>query len=138
VYQAGTLSGNPLAMAAGLTTLEAISTIGFFDALSASTRTLVEGLQACADDNDIPLATECLGGMFGFVFTDDGPVRKFAQVATADIDRFQSFFHGMLAEGVYLAPSAFEAGFVSSAHGDEEITRTLEAANKVMASLRAQ
>ncbi|MDH3440661.1 MAG: aspartate aminotransferase family protein, partial [Gammaproteobacteria bacterium] len=85
----------------------------------------------------IPLATEAMGGMFGFVFTDDSPVRRFSQVAAADIDRFRRFFHGMLDHGVYLAPSAFEAGFVSAAHGDEEISQTLDAAKKVLTSLRA-
>ena len=75
-----------------------------------------------------------MGGMFGFVFTEDSPVRRFSQVAAADTERFRSFFHGMLAEGVYLAPSAFEAGFVSSAHGDDEISQTLEAARKVLSA----
>jgi glutamate-1-semialdehyde 2,1-aminomutase len=135
VYQAGTLSGNPLAMAAGLVTLELISEPGFFDALGFMTRQLVDGLAAIASEAGIPLATECAGGMFGFVFTDEGPVRRFSQVAAADIDRFRRFFHGMLDEGVYLAPSAFEAGFVSAAHGDDEIGRTLEAARKVLKSL---
>jgi glutamate-1-semialdehyde 2,1-aminomutase len=135
VYQAGTLSGNPLAMAAGLATLNEISAAGFFDTLGRKTVTLVEGLAAIAADNDIPLATECLGGMFGFVFSDDAPVRTFAQVAAADVERFRRFFHGMLDEGVYLAPSAFEAGFVSAAHGDPEIEQTLEAARKVMSGL---
>ena len=137
VYQAGTLSGNPLAMAAGLATLEEISKPGFFDALAARTITLIEGLADIATEAGVALATESMGGMFGFVFTSDGPVRRFSQVAAADIDRFRSFFHRMLDEGVYLAPSAFEAGFVSSAHGDEEISRTLDAARKVLTSLRA-
>jgi glutamate-1-semialdehyde 2,1-aminomutase len=135
VYQAGTLSGNPLAMAAGLATLEEISKAGFFDALAARTSLLIDGLAQIAGDNNIPLATESMGGMFGFVFTEDAPVRRFSQVAAADVDRFRRFFHGMLENGVYLAPSAFEAGFVSSAHGDDEITQTLDAARKVMSSL---
>jgi glutamate-1-semialdehyde 2,1-aminomutase len=135
VYQAGTLSGNPLAMAAGLVTLELISEPGFFDALGVMTRQLVDGLAAIASEAGIPLATEYAGGMFGFVFTDEGPVRRFSQVAAADIDRFRRFFHGMLDQGVYLAPSAFEAGFVSAAHGDDEIGRTLEAARKVLKGL---
>ena len=135
VYQAGTLSGNPLAMAAGLATLEQIEVPGFFDSLADRTTSLVDGLKRAADDANVPLATESLGGMFGFVFTDDGPVRSFSQVAAADIDRFRKFFHGMLDQGIYLAPSAFEAGFVSAAHGDDEIGKTLEAARTVMSSL---
>lgn len=135
VYQAGTLSGNPVAMAAGLATLELIDEAGFYAALGERTQQLANGLAAVAEDADIAMAVECLGGMFGFVFTDAGPVRSFAQVANADIDRFKQFFHGMLAEGIYLAPSAFEAGFVSAAHGDDEISKTLEAARKVLATL---
>jgi glutamate-1-semialdehyde 2,1-aminomutase len=135
VYQAGTLSGNPVAMAAGLKTLELIDEPGFYDALGKRTEQLTDGLAAAAADAGIPLAIERAGGMFGFVFTDDGPVRSFAQVASADIDRFRKFFHGMLDEGVYLAPSAFEAGFVSAAHGDAEIEATLDAARKVFATL---
>ncbi len=135
VYQAGTLSGNPVAMAAGLATLEQLDTPDFYKALAETTRRLADGLQSTAAEAGIALATECEGGMFGFVFTDAAPVRTFAQVSAADIERFRKFFHGMLAEGVYLAPSAFEAGFVSAAHGDTEIERTLEAARKVMATL---
>ena len=133
VYQAGTLSGNPVAMAAGLATLELIDQPGFYEALAERTRQLADGLAAAASDAGIPLAVESAGGMFGFVFTADGPVRRFEQVAAADIDRFRAFFHGMLEEGIYLAPSAFEAGFVSAAHGDDEIAQTLAAAAKVMA-----
>ena len=135
VYQAGTLSGNPVAMAAGLKTLEMLDTEGFYEQLGQKTRALVEGLKSAADRAGIPLAVEQEGGMFGFVFTADGPVRSFAQIASADVERFRRFFHGMLAEGVYLAPSAFEAGFVSAAHSDEDIDRTLAAADKVMAGL---
>ncbi len=135
VYQAGTLSGNPVAMAAGLATLDLIDETGFYEALGERTGQLANGLAAVAEDADIAVAVECLGGMFGFVFTDAGPVRSFSQVAGADIERFKRFFHGMLAEGIYLAPSAFEAGFVSAAHGDEEISKTLEAARKVLAGL---
>jgi len=132
VYQAGTLSGNPVAMAAGLATLELIDQPGFYEALGARTQQLVDGVVAAAHTAGIPLASENAGGMFGFVFTDDGPVRRFSQVAAADVDRFKKFFHGMLAEGIYLAPSAFEAGFVSAAHGDTEIEKTVDAARKVM------
>jgi glutamate-1-semialdehyde 2,1-aminomutase len=132
VYQAGTLSGNPVAMAAGLATLEEIDQPGFYEALAAKTSMLANGLESAAKDAGIPMAVEHAGGMFGFVFTSDAPVRSYAQVAAADVERFKVFFHGMLAEGVYLAPSAFEAGFVSAAHGDEEIEKTLAAAAKVM------
>jgi len=135
VYQAGTLSGNPLAMAAGLATLQQIEEPAFFASLSAQTRTLADGLAAESRSANVPLAVEACGGMFGFVFCADGPVRRFSQVAAADIDRFRKFFHGMLEQGVYLAPSAFEAGFVSAAHGDDEISRTLDAARTVFKSL---
>ena len=135
VYQAGTLSGNPVAMAAGLATLELIDTDGFYEALGRQTEALVRGMAEAAESANIPASVEHAGGMFGFVFTDAGPVRSFDQVAAADIDRFKAFFHGMLEEGVYLAPSAFEAGFVSAAHGDDEIESTVAAARKVMASL---
>ena len=135
VYQAGTLSGNPVAMAAGLATLEQIDQPGFYEGLSERTSELVDGLNEIATETGVALATENIGGMFGFVFTEDKPVRTFAQVAAADIDRFRKFFHGMLDQGVYLAPSAFEAGFVSAAHGAAEIDQTLSAARKVMATL---
>jgi glutamate-1-semialdehyde 2,1-aminomutase len=135
VYQAGTLSGNPVAMAAGLATLELIDAPGFYADLSERTRQLTDGLAAVAEAASIDLAVESEGGMFGFVFTGGGPVRSFAQVAAADTTRFKAFFHGMLRAGVYLAPSAFEAGFVSAAHGDEEISMTLDAARKVFATL---
>ena len=135
VYQAGTLSGNPVAMAAGLATLELIDAPGFYEALGEKTQQLANGLAAVAADADVALAVECAGGMFGFIFTDEGPVRSFAQVAKADTDRFKVFFHGMLNEGVYFAPSAFEAAFVSAAHGEDEISKTLEAARKVLAKL---
>ncbi len=135
VYQAGTLSGNPVAMSAGLATLDEIDKPGFFESLGERTRELAEGLGDAADRVGIPLAVEHLGGMFGFVFSADSPVRRFGQVANADIARFRRFFHGMLDAGVYLAPSAFEAGFVSAAHGDAEIEQTLDAAREVMSSL---
>jgi len=135
VYQAGTLSGNPVAMAAGLATLDLIDTPGFYEQLGERTGQLTDGLAAAATDAGIPLSVEHYGGMFGFVFTDAGPVRSFAQVAAADVERFKAFFHGMLDEGVYFAPSAFEAGFVSAAHGESEIEQTLAAARKVFATL---
>jgi len=135
VYQAGTLSGNPVAMAAGLATLELIDAPGFYEQLGERTRQLTDGLAAAAAEAGIGLAVEAAGGMFGIVFSDHGPVRSFAQVAAADTNRFKAFFHGMLREGIYLAPSAFEAGFVSAAHGEEEIAQTLAAARKVLGTL---
>ena len=135
VYQAGTLSGNPVAMAAGLATLELIDAPGFYERLGERTKQLTDGLAAAAADAGVALSVERQGGMFGFVFTDAGPVRSFAQVAGADVERFKAFFHGMLDGGVYLAPSAFEAGFVSAAHGETEIEQTLSAARKVFGSL---
>ena len=135
VYQAGTLSGNPVAMAAGLATLELIDEPGFYEALTAKTKQLVDGLAKAAEEAGVGMATEYEGGMFGLVFTDAPSVRSFDQVAAADVERFKKFFHGMLDEGVYLAPSAFEAGFVSAAHGDEEINATIDAARKVFANI---
>ncbi len=135
VYQAGTLSGNPVAMAAGLATLELVDAPGFYEQLGERTKQLTDGLAEAAAAAGIALCVEQQGGMFGFVFTDSGPVRSFAQVAAADVARFKAFFHGMLNEGVYLAPSAFEAGFVSAAHGESEIEQTLDAARKVFATL---
>ena len=135
VYQAGTLSGNPLAMAAGIATLEQLDQPRFYENLAAKTAQLAEGLSGLAAAAGVDMAVEYSGGMFGFVFTGDGPVRHFSQVVAADIDRFRRFFHGMLERGVYLAPSAFEAGFVSSAHGDEEIAITLDAAKSTFSSL---
>jgi glutamate-1-semialdehyde 2,1-aminomutase len=131
VYQAGTLSGNPVAMAAGLATLEKIDEPGFYEALGERTMQLCAGLARAAADAGVPVAIENEGGMFGLVFTEDGPIRRFEQVAAANTERFGTFFHGMLDAGVYLAPSAFEAGFVSAAHGDEEISATITAAAKV-------
>jgi glutamate-1-semialdehyde 2,1-aminomutase len=136
VYQAGTLSGNPLAMAAGLATLEKIDTPGFYAALDKTTRELADGLELAGREAGIPLAVEQEGGMFGFVFTNDGPVRSYTQVAASDLKRFRTFFHGMLDAGIYLAPSAFEAGFVSARHGSIEIDATLTAARKVFATLQ--
>ena len=135
VYQAGTLSGNPLAMAAGLATLRGLEQPDFYEALAQRTAMLTDGLLALAREAGIPLAVEACGGMFGFVFTGDAPVRSLSQVAAADIALFRKFFHGMLRENIYLAPSAFEAGFVSAAHGEDEISRTLDAARKVFGEL---
>lgn len=135
VYQAGTLSGNPLAMAAGLATLNELEATDFYTALSTTTSQLVQGFSEIAARHNVPLQTEYIGGMFGVLFCDEGPVRSFAQVTNANIERFKKFFHGMLDRNIYLAPSAFEAGFVSSAHGKDEIETTLAAADEVFASL---
>ncbi len=129
VYQAGTLSGNPVAVAAGLTTLQLVQEPGFYDRLAARTRELVEGLVAVAKDKGIPFSAQSVGGMFGIYFSEHCPA-SYAEVMRSDKDAFNRFFHAMLDEGVYLAPSAFEAGFVSAAHGDAEIEKTLAAARK--------
>ncbi len=134
VYQAGTLSGNPVAMTAGLTTLTLVSEPGFFETLSERTQRLAEGLVKVASETGVPLAQNHVGGMFGIFFTDRDAVETFDDVMAADTDRFRRFFHAMLERGVYLAPSAFEAGFVSAAHTGEEIDATLQAA---AASMRA-
>ena len=135
VYQAGTLSGNPVAMAAGLKTLELISTSNFFEKLADKTSAMAEGLRMHASAAGIPLTTNEVGGMFGYFFTEEEKVTNFAQVSACDVERFRKFYHGMLQEGVYLAPSAFEAGFVSSTHSDDDIADTLAAADKVLATL---
>ncbi len=135
VYQAGTLSGNPVAMAAGLATLEQIDQPGFYESLSDKTQRLATGMATAAADAGVAVSVENQGGMFGLVFTDDGPVRRYAQVAAADVERFRKFFHGMLEAGVYLAPSAFEAGFVSAAHSNEDIDATLATAHEVFRTL---
>ena len=128
VYQAGTLSGNPVAMAAGLKNLEIISRPGFFEELTQRTTQLLEGLSAAAEANDIPMRTNQVGAMFGLFFTDQPEVTSFSQVSACDVERFKKFFHGMLQRGVNLAPSAYEAGFVSAMHGAAEIEQTVEAA----------
>lgn len=135
VYQAGTLSGNPLAMAAGLATLENLAVPGFHDTLGAKTSALLQGLQAKADAAGIAFTTTQAGGMFGMFFTDQSEVNCFSAVMACDSQRYAQFFHGMLAHGVYLAPSAFEAGFTSIAHGQAELHATLAAAEKAFAGL---
>jgi glutamate-1-semialdehyde 2,1-aminomutase len=135
VYQAGTLSGNPVAMAAGLATLEGIEAAGFHASLAAATDHLVEGIAAAAARAGIPLATNHVCGMFGLFFTDAPTVTSYSGATACDVERFKRFFHGMLEEGVYLAPSAFEAGFVSGAHGAREIEATIEAAGRVFARI---
>ena len=128
VYQAGTLSGNPIAMAAGLKTLERISEPSFYERLGERTRTLAEGLRAAALREQVPLTTNQVGGMFGLFFSEEKQITNFAQATACDQERFRRFFHLMLERGVYLAPSAFEAGFVSAAHSDADIDTTLTAA----------
>ncbi|MBS1211666.1 MAG: glutamate-semialdehyde--aminomutase [Proteobacteria bacterium] len=135
VYQAGTLSGNPVAMAAGLKTLELISAPGFFDSLTEKTRYLTAGLKAAARKAGIPFTTNQVGGMFGLFFTDRDTIDGFHAVMACDAERFKRFFHGMLSEGVYLAPSAFEAGFVSAAHDTEVLDATVAAAERVFRML---
>jgi glutamate-1-semialdehyde 2,1-aminomutase len=136
VYQAGTLSGNPVAVAAGLATLKLVQAPGFYDRLSATTRALCEGLARTAQECGIPFSAASVGGMFGIFFRATPP-GSFAEVMQCDTETFNRFFHAMLAAGIYLAPSAYEAGFVSSAHGEAEIGRTVGAAKKVFAGLRA-
>ncbi len=135
VYQAGTLSGNPVAMAAGLKNLEIISSKGFYDRLNKKVVALTEGLKERAKASGIGLTTNEVGGMFGVFFTDAEKVTNFAEVSKCDVERFKKFFHGMLEQGVYLAPSAYEAGFVSSEHTDEDIAKTLDAAETVFKTL---
>ncbi|MDP3857192.1 MAG: glutamate-1-semialdehyde 2,1-aminomutase [Stagnimonas sp.] len=135
VYQAGTLSGNPLAMAAGLALLRALDDAAIYAALEHSTRRLLEGLKAAAVDAGIPFTTTQVGSMFGLYFTDR-PIRGYADVSACDLPAFNRFFHAMLERGVYLAPSAYEAGFVSAAHGEAELEHTLSAARESFAQLR--
>ncbi len=135
VYQAGTLSGNPVAMAAGLASLDLIAEPGFHDRLTKRTLELTAGLQAAASDAGVPFRTTAIGGMFGMFFTDADSIINFEQVSACDVDAFKVFFHQMLDRGVYLAPSAFEAGFVSSAHTTEHIEATLTAARESFASI---
>lgn len=134
IYQAGTLSGNPVAMAAGLATLELVSAPGFHADLAAKTQRLCNGLAAAARDAGIALTTNSVGGMFGFFFSRE-TVTTYTQAIDCDIERFKAFFHGMLAEGVYLAPSAFEAGFMSAAHSEDDIDATINAARRVFAQI---
>ena len=135
VYQAGTLAGNPVAMAAGLAMLELLEAPDFYPRLDQRTRELTEGLSAAARNAGVSFSTNQVCGMFGLFFTSVNPVTQYAEVMACDVERFRRFFHGMLAEGVYLAPSAFEAGFVSSAHGEAEIRATVEAAGRVFRGL---
>lgn len=135
VYQAGTLSGNPLAMRAGLAMLALISQTGFYEQLAANLSKLLAGLQQRADAANIPFTTTQVGGMFGLFFTSKKDISSYDDVMACDVERFRRFFHLMLEEGVYLAPSAFEAGFISSAHSEADIQATLDAAERVFARL---
>lgn len=131
VYQAGTLSGNPLAMTAGLAMLDSLDS-GFYESLASTTNRFADGLSQLAETHGVPLAVNRACGMFSLFFKD-GTVRNYDDVAAADVDRYRRFFHAMLEQGVYFAPSAFETAFVSGAHGDNEVVRTLEAADRVFA-----
>lgn len=135
VYQAGTLSGNPVAMAAGLANLDLICGDGFFERLTYQTGKLVTGIKQAADQAGVPFKTTQVGGMFGLFFTDAERVVNFAEAGNCDVDAFRAFYHLMLDQEIYLAPSAFEAGFVSSAHTDEDIEKTIAAASEAFSRL---
>ena len=135
VYQAGTLSGNPVAMAAGLATLELVSAPGFLDPVIALTDRLVNGLRERADAANIPMTSNHVGTMWGFFFTEEQQITHYQQVMACDTERFAKFFHGMLEEGVYLAPASYEASFMSCAHSNRDIEVTLDAAERVFSTL---
>ena len=135
VYQAGTLSGNPVAVAAGLTTLKLVQAAGFFDRLSAVAKSLVDGLQRAAEESGVRFCAQSVGGMFGLYFAAQPP-QSYAEVMQCDREAFNRFFHAMLREGVYFAPSAFEAGFVSSAHTEGDIEATVAAARRVFTEIK--
>ena len=135
VYQAGTLAGSPLAVAAGLAMLNSISEPGFYDKLGGQAEKLVTGLKERAAAANVPFTTNQLGGMFGLFFSNESQVSHFEQVMACNADHFRTFFHAMLDNGVYLAPSSFEAGFISAAHGDAEIATTLDAAERAFAAI---
>lgn len=135
VYQAGTLSGNPVAMSAGLAALKLMGQPGYYDSIYQYTQQLVSGMQSLADEAGMPFTTNHVGSMFGVFFTDDKTVNSYQQVASGDHNRFGKFFHLLLDQGVYLAPSAFEAGFVSKAHGSEQLDKTLTAVKQAFANL---
>ncbi|MBW3567838.1 MAG: aminotransferase class III-fold pyridoxal phosphate-dependent enzyme, partial [Proteobacteria bacterium] len=135
VYQAGTLSGNPVAMAAGIAMLDIVSEPGFHDRLQGLTEQLCGGIADAAKRANVPLAVNQVCGMFGLFFTDKKKVTSFKDVMACDTERFKRFFHGMLEHGIYLAPSAFEAGFVSTAHSEDDIAGTVAAAYSVFKSL---
>jgi glutamate-1-semialdehyde 2,1-aminomutase len=138
VYQAGTLSGNPLAMAAGLALLRALDDHAIYSHLESFTHTLLGELRAAAVAASVPFTTTQVGSMFGLYFTGAETVSRYSEVMTCDVAAFKCFFHAMLDHGVYLAPSAFEAGFVSAAHGERELVLTLEAARAAFKAVAAQ
>lgn len=137
VYQAGTLSGNPVAMAAGLTTLNKLSQHDFYPALFEKTRQLCEGLEKAAEEAGIPFITNHVGSMWGGFFTEEKSVTNYQQVISCNTERFNQFFHGMLEKGIYLAPASYEAGFMSICHSDDDINDTINAAAAVFAELKA-
>jgi glutamate-1-semialdehyde 2,1-aminomutase len=134
VYQAGTLSGNPVATACGLATLREIQKPGFFEALSQRTQSLIQGLTQAAQEAGVALCGDSQGGMFGFFLMEELP-QNYASVMRTDAQRFNRFFHGMLARGIYFAPALYEAGFVSAAHSEDDIAATVAAAREVLAEL---
>lgn len=135
VYQAGTLSGNPVAMAAGLASLEEIQRPGLYEALTANTKTLAEGFKHIAHTYNIPMSVNYAGSMFGLFFTDVERVTNYQQAISCNTEQFNQFYHGMLDNGVYLAPASYEAGFVSAAHDEDIIQQTLQIADKVLSQL---
>jgi glutamate-1-semialdehyde 2,1-aminomutase len=135
VYQAGTLSGNPVAMAAGLATLELIQEPGFYTELDRKTRLITDSLQAIADEAGVAFSTTRVCGMFGLFFSSEH-VESYRQATACDVSRFKRFFHGMLKRGIYLAPSAFEAGFLSAAHSEQDIADTFAAAREAFVEAR--
>jgi glutamate-1-semialdehyde 2,1-aminomutase len=138
VYQAGTLSGNPVAMSAGLAALSQLNKPGLYDQLYARVDQLLDGMQALADEAGIPFTTNRAGSMFGFFFTTDKQVTTYQQATQCNMEHFRRFYHLMLEQGVYLAPSAFEGGFMSTAHSEQDINDTLAAAAKAFAALAAE
>jgi glutamate-1-semialdehyde 2,1-aminomutase len=136
VYQAGTLSGNPVAMSAGLAALQQLSTPGLYDQLYQRVDALVDGLQERANRAGVPMTTNRAGSMFGFFFTEEPEVTSYAQATQCNMEHFKAFYHAMLNEGVYLAPSAFEGGFMSAAHTEDDIEKTLQAAEKAFTQLK--
>ncbi|MCH4247799.1 MAG: glutamate-1-semialdehyde 2,1-aminomutase [Acinetobacter populi] len=137
VYQAGTLSGNPLAMRAGLEMFKHIRQDGFYEKLEAQLAKLLAGLEQAANDAGIAFKTQQVGGMFGLYFTDQDDISSFDSMLKCDVDAFKQFFHGMLRRGVYFAPSAFEAAFISSVHSDQDIEKTIQAAKETFAEMKA-
>jgi glutamate-1-semialdehyde 2,1-aminomutase len=136
VYQAGTLSGNPMSMSAGLAMLNALSAdADFYDKLNAKVQALTDGILSKAKAHNIGMTANVVGGMFGLFFTDSTSVTNFNETSQCDVERFKKFYHLMLAEGIYMAPSAYEAGFLSSAHTDEDVQATIDAAGRVFAQL---